>query len=472
MSRLLIVIMAAAVVAAAGFSPGAQAAQDAMLPPGAAPASPLAAAVGTAFTYQGQLSDAGTPANGEYDIQFQLFDAASGGSSIGPTILVDNVAVADGRFTVSLDFGQNPFGDGARWLQIGVRPGSGGSLVALSPRQELTPAPYALALPNVTTDEASGFVGVGRANRISANEFFGVSGEFGTSYAGMYVESSNPDGDPFYGYATDGQAIAWTYISGEDNTWRLWNSGDRLEVPSGGGLVVNEPTTAGLADAVRINSAADDAIQVGTADSQPNYGFYTPYGGAEFTALLVSTQNANGNWALSTSDNINAANVNLATQTLLARVGGQGSLQPGDVVAATGLGEPLEAGEQRLAAVERAGRQDAGLAGVVATRLEYALAPGKEADGVRILQAADGPARPGDLVQLVVLGVAEVRVDRTAAIEAGQRLTASQAAPGAARMLRQALLDGMPVTEGAPVIGTALESARGRDTVPVLVNLR
>ena len=39
--------------------------------------------VGTAFTYQGRLTDAGNPANGSYDLQLALFDAASGGAQVG-----------------------------------------------------------------------------------------------------------------------------------------------------------------------------------------------------------------------------------------------------------------------------------------------------------------------------------------------------------------------------------------------------
>jgi hypothetical protein len=31
--------------------------------------------VGTAFTYQGRLADAGTPAQGSYDLRFTLYDA-------------------------------------------------------------------------------------------------------------------------------------------------------------------------------------------------------------------------------------------------------------------------------------------------------------------------------------------------------------------------------------------------------------
>lgn len=61
---------------------GAAAAQE---PDGGQPDSMLAN-VGTAFTYQGRLVDAGNPAAGVYDFQFRLFDAAGGGSQIGGTL--------------------------------------------------------------------------------------------------------------------------------------------------------------------------------------------------------------------------------------------------------------------------------------------------------------------------------------------------------------------------------------------------
>src|SRR5690242_7149485 len=79
--------------------------------------------LGTAFTYQGRLIDAGAPANGGYDLQFGLFEAASGGNAIGNTLTQTNVNVAAGVFTVLIDFGPSAFNGNARWLQIGVRAG-------------------------------------------------------------------------------------------------------------------------------------------------------------------------------------------------------------------------------------------------------------------------------------------------------------------------------------------------------------
>jgi hypothetical protein len=61
------------------------------------------------FTYQGRLIDGGTPANGNYDLQFALWDSASGGSQVGSNLIVNSVAVSNGVFALTLDFGANSF---------------------------------------------------------------------------------------------------------------------------------------------------------------------------------------------------------------------------------------------------------------------------------------------------------------------------------------------------------------------------
>src|SRR5262249_44181352 len=80
-----------------------------------------ASAQTTVFTYQGKLSDAGNLANGNYDLQFTLFDALSGGAQQGATLVRNPVSASAGSFTVTLDFGANAFSGADRYLEIGVR---------------------------------------------------------------------------------------------------------------------------------------------------------------------------------------------------------------------------------------------------------------------------------------------------------------------------------------------------------------
>jgi hypothetical protein len=100
-------------------------------------------AQGTVFTYQGFLKVSGNPANANYDFQFSLWTAASGGSQVGSTLTLMSVPVQNGLFTVSLDFG-NVWDGSDRYLQIAVRPAGSGSYTTLSPRVKINPTPYAI----------------------------------------------------------------------------------------------------------------------------------------------------------------------------------------------------------------------------------------------------------------------------------------------------------------------------------------
>lgn len=118
---------------------------------------PLAASafgepIGTAFTYQGRLKEAGQPANALYDMQFTLFDdPASVVPVAGPLALKGTganpgpISVVNGLFPVELDFGPAVFTGGALWLEIAValHPAGGANpLTLLTTRQTLTAAPY------------------------------------------------------------------------------------------------------------------------------------------------------------------------------------------------------------------------------------------------------------------------------------------------------------------------------------------
>ena len=115
--------------------------------------------VGTSFAFQGQLRVDLSPANGPYDFRFELFDSATGPTSIATAVLVDDHPVSSGLFKLELDFGADVFGEDARWLFIAVRPGaSTGSYTPLDPRQELLATPYSLATRGLVVDVAGNLV--------------------------------------------------------------------------------------------------------------------------------------------------------------------------------------------------------------------------------------------------------------------------------------------------------------------------
>ncbi|MDX1971637.1 MAG: hypothetical protein SFY68_03800 [Candidatus Sumerlaeia bacterium] len=111
---------------------------------GVAPFAELSAqTLPNSFTYQGTLVNDGVPANGNYNFEFLLYTAATGGTQIGATQSAVNVPVSNGFFTLALDFGSDPFKGDRRFLEIRSAP-TGTPLSLLAPRLELRAQPYAL----------------------------------------------------------------------------------------------------------------------------------------------------------------------------------------------------------------------------------------------------------------------------------------------------------------------------------------
>jgi lysophospholipase L1-like esterase len=99
--------------------------------------------LGTSFVYQGRLAESGTAANGQFDFQFELFNAPMAGSPAGPAVVLTGVPVQDGHFRVDLDFG-SAFDGSAYWLEVSVRANAVGEFKTLVPRQPIAATPYAL----------------------------------------------------------------------------------------------------------------------------------------------------------------------------------------------------------------------------------------------------------------------------------------------------------------------------------------
>jgi hypothetical protein len=103
-----------------------------------------ALAQGTAFTYQGQLQNDGSLASGTYNLQFSLYTNATGGTAVAGPVTNSAVTVTNGLFTVMIDFGSGVWNGATNWLQIGVETNGGAAFTTMSPRQQVTPTPYAI----------------------------------------------------------------------------------------------------------------------------------------------------------------------------------------------------------------------------------------------------------------------------------------------------------------------------------------
>lgn len=457
--------------------------------PASAEAAEALAAIGTAFTYQGSLTEGGSPASGSYDFRFTLYDAAAAGNPVGALILLEEVAVEGGIFTVQLDFG-DVFDGTAYWLEIAVRPGaSTGEYTLLAPRQALTPSPYAVfALQALSAQDALYAEQVGEHNHLGetwniTDTALTIEGAYGTpGFAPLVLSNSGGNGLSVDSASSAGVAVNQTggdgikvVRAGNPSTFTesISNNGFEVAGAQGYGLYIGWANS----DGIRITDAGDDGIQIGDGTNLPSYALFVTGPGTAGDTLLPNTSDASGQWALFTTDSIEAANVALSSLTLVARVDGEASVMVGDLLAASGYAEPLPGAVPQTLLVRPADELAwNGLVGVVQSRMVLEPLPGKEDEpggAPLVLRSVPGVAQPGDYVAVTVMGVAQVRIDPSAgALQTGQRLTASSA-PGYARPLRSQTINGMLVSEGAPVIGYALGSFDPlTGSVPAFINLR
>jgi Concanavalin A-like lectin/glucanases superfamily len=195
-------------------------------------AADAAFALGTAFTYQGQLNDNNQPANGNYDFIFQLASDPQGSNYVGSAVPADDITASNGWFTVTLDFGNSVFTGSNLWLQVSVCTNGSGNFKTLYPLQALTSVPYAVMantasnlLGSLPTTQLSGQL---PASQLSGkiqmaqlpNEIL-TNNTSGTTLSSGNVSLSNPTlisdyninmnlvmsqvvGGPLQGVATDG----------------------------------------------------------------------------------------------------------------------------------------------------------------------------------------------------------------------------------------------------------------------------
>jgi hypothetical protein len=88
------------------------------------------------FTYRGRLQHKGMPAEGRFDVTYELYDAREGGNLLGRIDRFDS-EVHGGLLVADLDFGSDAFADGSPWLDIQVRAAETGHFTRLEPRQKI-----------------------------------------------------------------------------------------------------------------------------------------------------------------------------------------------------------------------------------------------------------------------------------------------------------------------------------------------
>ena len=198
-----------------------------------------AAAQGTAFNYQGRLTNQGNPATGNYDLTFSVFDASAGGNLVAGPMESDSLAVNNGQFTVTLDFGAGVFTGSDLWLEMGVRPSGGTAFATLSPRQQILPTPYAMF--------------AGRAAGLS---------DAALTVSQVQVAGGAPSAGQVLGF--DGSSFVWSDIVASGGGWSLTGNAGSTPTVNFLGTVDNQALDLRVANqrVLRIQPASD-----------PTYGF-------------------------------------------------------------------------------------------------------------------------------------------------------------------------------------------------------
>ncbi|SPE57140.1 Alpha-tubulin suppressor and related RCC1 domain-containing protein-like protein (modular protein) [Verrucomicrobia bacterium] len=176
--------------------------------------SHVVVAQGTAFTYQGRLQSGDSPAGGFYDFIFSLYATNTGGVAIAGPVTNTAVGVTNGLFTTTLQFG-NVFIGGSNWLQIAVSSNGANLFTSLSPRQQLTPVPYAISAGALSgTLPASQLTGTIASNELSgaysgAVTFNNGGNQFGGTFIGNGSLLSNLNSGALVLSSTNNVIVAW-----------------------------------------------------------------------------------------------------------------------------------------------------------------------------------------------------------------------------------------------------------------------
>ncbi len=210
----------------------------------------------TSFSYQGKLTDGGAPASGAYDLQFALWDSATGGTQVGQTQTLSGVAVSNGVFTVGLDFGASSFPGADRFLEISARTAGGGAFTLLTPRQQVTSSPYAVrsASANALSGSCVGCITSSQIATVDAGKL-----------TGTIPASALPSGGSFIQNATTAQPGNFN-ISGDGTVGGTLNANvisaaTRYDIGSTTGLFLDAHSNASAAGAAHaFTTGSDNAL--------------------------------------------------------------------------------------------------------------------------------------------------------------------------------------------------------------------
>jgi hypothetical protein len=387
-------------------------------------------------TYQGQLTDSsGNPVTeGNYQITFRLYNVED--DDVGDALWTETqtVLVNDGLFNVMLGAVTTiPTELFVQKLWLGVEVENDGEM---TPRQQLTGAPYAMSL----------VAGAGIQGKVNKDDPLPGSLNVHNSGTG-YGIGVNALGKA--GIAIDGSLAAENGLL-IDNVLHgaviTGTEGIGLKVISGG-------TDIGNDDGVRAEAVGDGLVAETSGTKDQDYGVYSVSEGGR--GLGASTSGS-GQYAGYFFDPIYVhGGCTGCTLSYVGRNISDRTLQLGDVVGVSGMDALLEGLETPVIQVSLA-TPDQAVLGVVLGRTTLNITDSNDDSEQEIAQfgPVGGDAAPGDYLVIVVQGPAQVRA-ADANIQPGD-------------LVYQAS-DGISTKANGPAIGMALDGVDAEGLMWVLV---
>jgi len=209
----------------------------------------------TEFNYQGSLKDNGAPANANYDFEFALFDALSGGNQVGSTIPKNTLLVANGVFAVKLDFG-SVFPGANRYLEIRVKLSGQPNLTTLTPRQLVNSSPYSIKSLNAdnatsatnatTATNATQLGGVAAGQYVITTDTRMSDTRMPTAGSPSYIQNQNGGAQATSNFNISGNgSLGGTLSANSVTTASIASPGSTLSIPGTNTdlLLISRPTT-------------------------------------------------------------------------------------------------------------------------------------------------------------------------------------------------------------------------------------
>lgn len=293
------------------------------------------AQTGSAFSYQGRVTESGAPMNGTVNVQLSLWkDAFSldAADRIGSVQFLNNVPVSNGVFTVvgnSLnEFGVNPFTGQAIWLMVAVNG------VNQLPRNQILSVPYAsgLAAGGGAQNNSSGTTTLTLINESSSSAstaantlkvrrgaLSGIS--LGTFYpAAVLVDSGNGNGIistnstnaayAIFGYASGSDASGVVGRATGTNAFGVQGIGDGT---GSIGVVALSSTATGTALRATATGAGGTAIRAIANNGSSANGVWATVSGSFGAALYGTATGPSGVGLLASSSGANGKAVYAST---------------------------------------------------------------------------------------------------------------------------------------------------------------